>query len=107
MEQNELGRRRELRYMLAAGAIVVRDKDGHTFHAETENMSSAGILLHFEEPVQFAIGDEVTCEFKVTHAADSPLPYWGMGNVVRIEGPNVAVELHAGGLSGESDPPHP
>jgi hypothetical protein len=104
MEPHELDKRKELRYVLAAGATVVRDKDGHTFHAETENMSGAGILLHFEEPVQFSVGDEVTCVFTVTHPVDKALPYWGMGKVVRVEGCNIAVELHAGGLSKENQP---
>lgn len=108
MEPHRLDRRRELRYALAAGATVVRatvvrDKNGHMYHAKTENMSGAGVVLHFEEPIQFSVGDEVTCDFKVAHSVDKPLPYRGMGNVVRVEGCNVAVELHAGGISGEND----
>ena len=47
MEPHRLDRRRELRYALAAGATVVRatvvrDKNGHMYHAKTENMSGAG-----------------------------------------------------------------
>jgi hypothetical protein len=99
MEPDDLGRRRERRYELAAGATVVLHTNGQAFQAKTENMSASGIFLRFEEPVQLAVGEEVTCDFYVTHKEDRPLPYWGIGNVVRVEGRKVAIELHAGGLS--------
>lgn len=85
--------------MIEAGATVKASKNGQTIRAATVNMSPSGVLLHFEEPVQFAVGDQVSCEFRVEHEASSPLPYWGLGNVVRVKDCSVAVELKAGGFS--------
>jgi len=90
---------RELRFLIEAGATVEVSKNGQTICATTVNMSSSGVLLHFEEPVQLEVGDQVTCEFRVEHEADKPLPYWGVGNVVRVEDRRVAILLKFGGFA--------
>jgi len=46
------------------------NKSGLITRATTVNMSGSGVLLHFEEAVQLALGDQVTCEFQVSHDAD-------------------------------------
>lgn len=61
--------------------------------------SSAQLAGMLGLPYAFAVGDELTCDFKVTHPEERPLPYWGIGKVVRVEGCTAAIELHAGGLS--------
>jgi hypothetical protein len=102
MEPDHLEQRpkqRELRFLIEAGATVEVGKNGQTIHATTVNMSAGGVLLHFEEPVQLEVGDQVTCEFRVEHEADKPLPYWGVGNVVRVQDCRVAVMLRFGGFS--------
>jgi hypothetical protein len=102
MEPDQLEQRpkqRELRFLIEAGATVEVSKNGQTIHATTVNMSAGGVLLHFEEPVQLEVGDQVTCEFRVEHEADKPLPYWGVGNVVRVQDCRVAVMLRFGGFS--------
>ncbi len=99
MEPDYPLKRRELRFLVEAGATVEVSKNGQTVHAKTVNMSPSGVLLNFEEPVQLAVGDQVICEFKVAHEADSPLPYWGVGDVVRVGNSSVAVLLKAGGYS--------
>jgi len=92
-------KQRELRFLIEAGATVEVSKNGQTIHATTVNMSAGGVLLHFEQPVQLEVGDQVICEFRVEHEADKPLPYWGVGNVVRVEDCRVAVMLKFGGFS--------
>ncbi|HYW40713.1 MAG TPA: hypothetical protein VE957_21610 [Terriglobales bacterium] len=86
-------------FPIEAGATVKASKNSQTIHATTVNMSAGDVLLHFEEPVQLAVGDQVACEFRVAHEAGSPLPYWGLGNVVRAEDCRVAVVLKAGDFS--------
>ena len=92
-------KRRATRFLIEAGATVEVSSNGRIARATTENMSGCGILLRFKEPVQLAVGDEVTCDLQVLHADDEPLPYWGLGSVVRIDGCRVAMDLKAGGLS--------
>jgi hypothetical protein len=99
MEPDHSGKRRELRFLIEAGARVEVCKSGQTLRATTANMSGGGVLLDFEEPVQLAVGDRVICEFMVLHDADKPLPYWGVGNVARVENCRVAIELKGGGFS--------
>jgi hypothetical protein len=72
---------------------------GKAVRATTVNLSGCGVLLHFREPVQIAVGDELICEFKVRHRAGKSLPCWGVGHVVRIDGTKAAVELSAGGYN--------
>jgi hypothetical protein len=90
--------RREVRFVIEAGATVKVLKSGQILHAMTVNMSGGGVLLHFDEPVSLTVGDPVDCEFRVAPEHGSPLPYWGMGNVVRLEGCCVAIVLKAGGF---------
>ena len=99
MEPDYSHERKELRFLIEAGATVKVCKNGQTLRATTVNMSACGVLLHFEEPVPLAVGDQVICEFRVPHEADKPLPYWGVGNVVRAEECRVAIELKGGGFS--------
>ena len=56
------------------------------------------MLLHSKESVSLAVGDPVDCEFRVFHEPGSPLPYWGMGDVIRLEDRSVAIMLKAGGF---------
>lgn len=99
MEPDHPQKRKEPRFLIEAGATVEVGKNGRTIRATTVNMSPSGVLLNFEEPAQLAVGDHVICEFKVAHEPDSPLPYWGVGNVVRVGNSSVAILLKAGGYS--------
>src|ERR1035437_6445018 len=99
MEPDQSQKRREPRFPIEAGATVEVSNSGQIARATTVDISGCGVLLHFEEPVQLAVGDQVICEFEVLHDADKPLPYWGVGNVIRVEGCRAAIELKAGGLS--------
>jgi len=40
----------------------------------------------------------VICEFQVQHDEDKPLPYWGVGYVVRVEDSRAAIDFKAGGF---------
>jgi len=87
---------REDRIPVEAEATVEFGGPGHSSHAKTINMTSAGVLLHFDEPVELAVGDLVTCDFVVEHKPEVPLPYWGLGKIVRVDSAgSFAVELQA------------
>jgi len=105
MQPDYSDRRREPRFPIEAGATVEVSKNGEVVSATTVNISGSGVLLQFEEPVQLAVGDQVVCEFKVSYETDKPLPYWGVGHVVRVDGCRAAIVLMAGGLAPlESEP---
>lgn len=99
MDKEQSDKRREVRYLIEAGATVELNKNGQIAHATTLNVSGSGTLLRFDEPVQLAVGDEVTCDFKVSYEANQPLPYWGIGNVARVDGCCVAIEFALGCLT--------
>jgi hypothetical protein len=99
MEPDSSDNRREPRFPVKTGATVEVQKCGEIAGATTVNISGCGVLLEFKVPTQLAVGDPVVCEFDVTRGAGKPLPYWGMGDVVRVEGCQVAVDFKAGGLS--------
>ena len=84
--------------MIEAGATVKVLKSGQILYAKTVNVSGAGVLLRFDEPAPLAVGDPVDCEFRVAPAYGSPLPFWSVGDVVRLEGCRVAIALKAGGF---------
>ena len=103
-------KRRHLRFQVTAGTKVELSKNGKTVRATTIDMSASGVLLHFEEPVQLSVGDRVTCDFNVTNEVEKPLPYWGVGNVVRVLDREAAIELKSGRWSrveSETDCPEP
>jgi hypothetical protein len=92
-------RRREPRFPVVAGGTVEVSKNNHKARATTVDISGCGVLLDFDAPLPLAVGDQVVCEFQVNHAADQPLPYWAVGNVVRVADCRAAIDLTAGGLS--------
>jgi hypothetical protein len=99
MEEGAREQRKEPRPQIKAGAILKLHERGGNAHATTVNMSASGVLLLFEEPAQLSPGDQVTCDFAVSHDTDQPLPCWGVGEVLRVDGPSVAVNLKATGFS--------
>jgi hypothetical protein len=98
MQPEYPNRRREIRFMVEAGATVEIGRTRSTLHAKTVNMSGSGVLLQFEDPVELEVGDEVICEFQAFHDDDKPLPYWGVGDVVRVDGHTAGIDLKAGGF---------
>jgi hypothetical protein len=103
MDRTGADKRKETRYPIDAEATVQSAKNGGTIRATTENLSERGVLLHFKDPIQLAIGDEVTCEFSAIHDADQALPCWGVGRVIRVDGHRVdghhaAIEFSAAGF---------
>jgi hypothetical protein len=92
-----MNERKETRFPVEAGATVEVRNNGRIVRATTVNGSGCGVLLEFEESVQLAISDQVSCDFSIADSAEKPLPCWGLGNVVRVEGRSVAIEFKAGG----------
>ncbi len=78
--QPEPDRRRETRYPIEAEATVELRREKDTIPATTVDLSESGVFLRFKAPVQLAVGDEVTCEFKVRHGPDKALPLLGNGH---------------------------
>lgn len=104
MNQNREHKQRELRFLIDAGATVDVIKNGQTIRATTVNMSGSGVLLHFNQPVSLVVGDQVIGEFKIEGGADDSLPYWAVGNIVRVEERGVAIAF-AGGAYSSADSP--
>jgi hypothetical protein len=99
MSDKHLYIEREERIPIEADTTVEFGEPIHSSHAKSVNMTSGGVLLHFDEPVELAVGDTVTCDFVVEHKQNQPLPYWGLGRIVRVDSADsVAVELQATGL---------
>jgi hypothetical protein len=98
MEMETCEKRRELRVAVRGSSIVV-NHNGRTATGKTVDMTSAGVLLRFTNPDEFAVGDLVTCDFFVEHDDEQILPYWGVGSIVRVEGWDIAIELKATGLT--------
>ncbi len=90
---------RELRFLIEAGASVEVTKNGRKMRASTVNMSGSGVLLNFQEQVDLAVGDQVMGEFRIAGRGDDSLPYWALGNIVRIEECRVAIMFKGGGFS--------
>jgi hypothetical protein len=90
MEASYPTRRREIRFPAKPGTIVEVNRDGVPDRATTRDISFSGILLEFDHPITLAIGDWVTLDFARDASSAVPLPYWGVGQVVRIEGNDVA-----------------
>jgi hypothetical protein len=99
MEPDRSDPRREPRFPIKTGASVEVQKRGDVINATTINISGCGVLLQLEIPTHLSVGDPVVCEFGVTHETDAPLPCWGVGDVVRVDGCRVAVDFKAGGLA--------
>ena len=88
-------KRKEARFDLQVGARVEIKKNGQTFRATTVNASGGGVLLEFEESPGLGIGDAMFCDFGPVDR--NMLPSWVTGNVVRVEGRNVALEFTSSG----------
>lgn len=87
--------RKEPRFTIEVEAAVkVKNSDG-TFRVTTVNASGWGALLELKGSVQLVVGDPVLCEFDISDQEQNPLPCWGAGNVVRVEGRCVAVEFQS------------
>ena len=88
-------KRKDARFDLQVGAGVEFKKNGRSFRATTVNASASGVLLEFAEPTELQVGDSVYCDFGPVD--EHMLPSWVTGNVVRVEGRNVALEFTSSG----------
>jgi hypothetical protein len=96
-------RRREPRFPIETDVNVERQSTGEHLTAKSVNIGGGGMLLEFDEPAALRLGETVTCSLKAPDDPDKPLPSWGVGNVVRAEDRQAAVELEAGAFAPESD----
>jgi hypothetical protein len=88
--------RKEIRFQIKAVAAVKVAKSGQVFRTKTSDISGCGVLVHFEEPVQLMVGDEVSCECNLPETSDDSLPFWTVGTVVRVGDRSAAFEFRAG-----------
>jgi len=89
-------KRREERFLLAVIGAVKLTNSGRVVKTRTVNISGCGALVQFEEPVEVAIGDALSCQYCLPEAVDESLPQWIQGRVVRVDGPTVAINFEAG-----------
>jgi hypothetical protein len=85
--------RKEPRLAIAVEAGVKAKNSDRSVRVTTVNASRWGVFLELKGAVQLEVGDPVFCEFDISDAEQNPLPCWGSGNVVRVEGRCVAVEF--------------
>ena len=99
MEDDSSNKRSEVRQPMQADTSVEALNSGQIARATTIDLSPSGALLNFSEGFSLVPGDHVTCDFVVTHDEVSALPYWGIGEVIRVDGTRVAIRLGSAGLS--------
>jgi hypothetical protein len=95
VEYQETERRKETRYPVEA-RVTVHKRGGGTVSAIAANISSAGMLLHVEQPLDFCEGEAVTVEVELPDNPGAPFSAWGLATVARIDRSMFAVRLQAG-----------
>jgi len=89
-------RRRGKRIRVATGAVIKVGKDGRIVRTTTVNLGGSGALLRPEEPIQLAVGDELSCECRLPEELGGVVLIWRKGKVVRVEDGAIAVEFDTG-----------
>ena len=89
-------RRRAPRHPIHAQSVLHPGGASAPIAATTVDVSASGVLLDLGAEPSSHPGDHVTCELNLPDSADSDLPCWGIGHVVRNEGTRSAVQLDAG-----------
>jgi hypothetical protein len=107
MDPNRPDKRREPRLAVRVGAAVRVRGRGRLFSATSINLSGCGALLRFEEPLDLAVGDSVTCELEVSSDDRAELPCWVDGTVVRVAGADIAIDFRAGCWNFDGSVPSP
>ena len=82
-----------MRFPVQPGTTIEVNHKGVPDCAAVLDISLTGILLQFEHPVDLAIGDWLTLDFVQDDPDSLPLPYWGVGRVVRSEDKQVALNF--------------
>ena len=95
MEYEHTERRREARYPIEAN-VIVHKSSGECIPATAVNISSGGMLLHFEQPSEFSLDETVTVAVELPDNPGKPFAAWGTGRIVRIDGCRIGIQLRAG-----------
>jgi len=82
-----------MRFPVEPGTAIEVNHLGVPARANTLDISFNGILLEFDHPVTLHLGDWVTLDFVQDDPRALPLPYWGVGQIVRIEDNKVALNF--------------
>jgi hypothetical protein len=90
-------KRRAPRFAIPAPATV-RNGNGEQVNGMVVNVSSSGILVALAGSLGLATGDQVMVHVDLPPDPDLPLPSWGLGTVVRVDGTRLAVELFMAGF---------
>ncbi len=102
-DQSGIDRRRSTRYPIETDAIVQAEKMGEPRTAKTVNVSTGGVLLRPNTKWNLAVGDEVSCDIDLHDDPEKALPFWGVGNVVRVDQDSTAIELKAAAFDRAGD----
>jgi hypothetical protein len=93
MEHTE--QRNEARYPLEAEALI-HTRCGPAIPATATNISSAGMLLHIEQPANLTIDEQVTVDVKSIGYPDQPFSSWGMAKVAHMDDSYFGIQLLGG-----------
>jgi c-di-GMP-binding flagellar brake protein YcgR len=95
MEAMNMERRKAQRYAIHTKVMIHREH-GEPISAVATDISSAGMLVHPDQPAPFRLGETVTVEVELPDDSDQPFSPWGVGRIVRLDGEHSAIQLSAG-----------
>ena len=98
MEHTE--RRKETRYPIEANALIHKNC-GEAILATATNVSSAGMLLHIEQPANLNLDEQVTVDVKLIGYPNQPFSSWGAARVAHIDDGYFGIQLLGGLFDGE------
>lgn len=93
--QPNLERRKAPRCPIRAN-VVIHKPSGQSIPAAAVDISTSGMLVRFDRPVPFCLGEVVTVDVELPADSGQPFSNWGIGRVVRLDGERTAIQLRAG-----------
>lgn len=98
-------KRRASRHAIEVEASLRPSDGAEPIPVTTLNISEAGVYLGSDGPTGLAVGDQVSCDFKLPPVTDAALSSWGIGRIVRVDNCGMALELTAGIFNPAADVP--
>jgi hypothetical protein len=102
--ETDTERRQAQRYRIDA-RVIIRRADGERVPGVVADISGSGLLVRPDRPCPIRVGEAVTVEVEFSGHADKPLPHWGVGRVVRLDGDRIALQLAAASFADPAAPP--
>jgi hypothetical protein len=96
-------RRQAQRYRIDARVIIHR-ADGERVPGVVADISGSGLSVRPDRPCPIQVGEALTVEVEFSGHSDKPLPRWGVGRVVRLDGDRIALQLAAASFADPAPP---